>query len=66
MGKKNKNDRFQIISEERHDLMSSSRVLRDKETGVLYFHHAWGYGGGLTPLLDHDGKPLTDQKERDK
>jgi len=64
MSKKNKNSRFQIILEEKHDIMSSSRVLRDKETGVLYLHHAWGYGGGLTPLLDRDGKPLIDMKDK--
>ena len=30
----------------------------DKETGVNYMYHACGYGGGLTPLLDRDGKPI--------
>lgn len=63
MGKKKENNRFQIVSEEKHDMLSSSRILRDKETGILYFYHAWGYGGGLTPLLDRDGKTLTDKKE---
>ena len=64
MSKKKENNRFQIISEEKHDMMSSSRILKDKETGVLYFYHAWGYGGGLTPLLDTEGKPLTEKKEQ--
>lgn len=27
----------------------------DKETGVNYLYH---YSGGLTPLLDRDGKPV--------
>ena len=62
MGKK-KNNRFEIVLEEKHDMMSSNRVLRDKETGVLYLYHAWGYGGGMTPLLDRDGKPLIDDKK---
>ena len=57
MGKK-KDNRFQVILEEKHDMMSHNRILHDKETGVLYLYHAWGYGGGLTPLIDHDGKPL--------
>ena len=63
MSKKKENNRFQIVSEEKHDVMSYSRILRDKETGILYLYHAWGYGGGLTPLFDRDGKPLTDKTE---
>ena len=30
----------------------------DKETGVNYLYCYGGYGGGLTPLLDKDGKPI--------
>ncbi len=30
----------------------------DTETGVNYLYHASGYNGGLTPLLDRDGKPV--------
>ena len=30
----------------------------DRETGVNYLYHAAGYGAGLTPLLDRDGKPI--------
>ena len=60
MSKKKENNRFQIVLEEKHDVMSSSRILRDKETGALYLYHAWGYGGGMTPLLGNDGKPLTE------
>ena len=30
----------------------------DKETGVNYLYHFSGYAGGLTPLLDRDGKPV--------
>ena len=30
----------------------------DKETGVNYLYHYSGYSGGLTPLLDRDGKPV--------
>jgi len=53
--------RFQIILEEKYDMVSSSRILRDSETGVLYLFHVSGYGGGLTPLLDSDGNPLLDK-----
>lgn len=31
----------------------------DKLTGVNYLYHRTnGYGSGLTPLLDRDGKPV--------
>ena len=30
----------------------------DKETGVNYLYHASGYSGGMTPLLDREGKPV--------
>lgn len=30
----------------------------DKETGVNYLVHLAGYAGGITPLLDADGKPI--------
>lgn len=30
----------------------------DKETGVNYLYHFSGYSGGITPLLDRDGKPV--------
>ena len=33
-------------------------ILVDKETGVNYLFRASGYAGGLTPLLDREGKPV--------
>lgn len=33
-------------------------ILVDKETGVNYIFRQSGYAGGLTPLLDKDGKPV--------
>ena len=35
-----------------------TEIWVDKETGVNYLYHGAGYGGGLTPLLDRDGKPV--------
>ena len=35
-----------------------SRVLVDCETGVNYLWTAAGYAGGLTVLLDAEGKPI--------
>lgn len=35
------------------------RILKDTKTGMSYIYTGIsGYGGGLTPLLDSDGKPL--------
>ena len=30
----------------------------DEETGVNYLYRSSGYAGGLTPLLDKEGKPV--------
>ena len=36
--------------------VSLTEIWVDKETGVNYMFHASGYAGGLTPLLDKDGR----------
>ncbi len=33
-----------------------SEIWVDTETGVNYLYHVSGYSGGLTPLLDREGK----------
>ena len=38
--------------------LNTMEIWVDKETGVNYLFHASGYAGGLTPLLDRDGKPV--------
>ena len=38
--------------------MGSIMILVDKETGVNYLFSSSGYAGGLTVLLDKDGKPI--------
>lgn len=38
--------------------LSSISVLVDTETGVNYLFYRDGYGAGLTPLLNRDGKPV--------
>ena len=35
-----------------------TEIWVDKETGVNYIFHGSGNAGGLTPLLDRDGKPV--------
>lgn len=42
-------------------------IFVDRETGVNYMFNKVGYAGGLTPLLDQDGKPIiTPVEELDK
>ncbi len=36
----------------------SVEIWVDKKTGVNYLYHSSGYSGGLTVLLDKDGKPV--------
>ena len=38
--------------------MSSCAIIVDKQTGVNYLFATSGYAGGLTPLLDREGKPV--------
>ena len=38
--------------------MTTTEIWVDKETGVNYLFHACGTAGGMTPLLDRDGKPI--------
>ena len=36
----------------------TARVLVDRKTGVNYLWTASGYAGGLTVMLDAEGKPI--------
>ena len=51
-------DRFDIQEKEGVSFMTDALVIVDKETGVNYLFVCRGDGGGLTPLLDANGKPL--------
>ena len=35
-----------------------TEIWVDRDTGVNYLYHCTGYTGGLTPLLDRDGRPV--------
>ncbi len=50
-----KNNRFEKVYSQG---LGGTEIWVDKETGVNYLFHASGYAGGLTPLLDRDGKPV--------
>ena len=54
MGKEK--DRFEKVYSQ--GAMNVMEIWVDKETGVNYVFHASGYAGGMTPLLDRDGKPV--------
>ena len=47
-------DRFEKIYTQK---MGTVEIILDKETGIQYLICVNGYGGGITPLLDKDGKP---------
>ena len=51
-------DRFDIKERESMGLITEASIIIDKETGVNYLFVHRGYGGGLTPLLDSEGKPI--------
>ena len=39
-------------------IITSSEVWVDTQTGVQYLYHASGNSGGLTVLVDAEGRPL--------
>lgn len=53
---KKEDKRFEIVYTQ--GVANSIHIIVDRETGVNYLYHGSGYGGGLTPLLDRDGKPV--------
>ena len=52
-----KNKRF-IWEKAQNGIMKDVSVIIDADTGVNYLFVQEGYAGGLTPLLDKDGKPV--------
>ncbi len=60
-----KKDKRFVVYKENMGLNEVS-ILMDCKTGVNYLFYTSGYGGGLTPLLDSDGKvvvtPVQDER----
>ena len=52
-----KEKRFEAVYQET-GMINEKTIYVDKETGVNYLFIANGFGGGLTPLLDVEGKPI--------
>lgn len=49
-------DRFEKIYSQGQ--FNMTEIWIDKQTGVNYVFRACGSAGGMTPLLDRDGKPV--------
>lgn len=56
-----KNERFVRVYSQ--GVANITEIWIDTQTGVNYIFHLNGYGGGLTPLLDKDGKPVVTLNE---
>ena len=54
-----KSERFEKVYSQ--GSLTVTEIWVDKETGVNYIFHASGYSGGMTVLLDKDGKPVITQ-----
>jgi hypothetical protein len=50
------NKRFEVVSSQ--GTFEAYKVIVDKKTGVNYLYVTNGTSGGLTPLLDSEGKPI--------
>ena len=59
-----KNERFVKTYTEGAFVGNGFEIWVDTETGVNYLWRGAGYAGGLTVLLDRDGKPVVTPIER--
>lgn len=53
-----KNDKRFVEIYSQSSFLSEDTILVDRVTGVNYLWHAGSQSGGLTVLLDRDGKPV--------
>lgn len=53
-----KNNRFEFVKREGSEFSQLVQIMVDTQTGVNYLFVKSGYGAGLTPLLDAEGKPI--------
>lgn len=53
-------NRFEVT--EKNGAIEGTKIIVDTKTGVQYLMAHAGYAGGLTVLLDRDGKPLLDPR----
>ena len=57
-----KNDRFQKVYKQ--GTVEGMEIWIDRETGVNYLANFAGYRGGITPLLDAEGRPVVTPVEK--
>ena len=53
-------NRFEIIDKD--GFFEGTRIIVDTETGVQYLMAHWTNIGGITVLVDKEGKPLLDPR----
>ena len=55
-----KDSRFEVVFWEGNSIKDGGlrQIMVDTETGVNYLVWKSGYAGGITPLLDREGKPV--------
>lgn len=60
-----KEERFEVVFSDGSKLKEAGtrQILVDKETGVHYLAWSSGYGAGITPLLDSEGKVIVRKTE---
>lgn len=58
-----KDKRFKTINVEKFGFGRYITIVEDIKTGVNYMLLRDGYGSGITPLLDENGKPVITKKE---
>lgn len=51
-----------FIIKEKDGFFEGTRIIVDTETGVQYLMAHWTNIGGITVLVDKDGKPLLDKR----
>ena len=64
MTKKDKDLRFERVYSQ-GKWTTAMEIWVDKETGVNYLLYQAGYAGGMTVLLDKDGKPVVTPIEKE-
>ncbi len=60
-----KGNRFEVIFKDGSQMLDEGvrQIIVDKETGVHYLTWKAGYGAGITPLLDSEGKVIITRSE---
>ena len=58
-------DRFEVVYKDGRQLSDEGmrQIIVDKETGVHYLVWKSGYGAGITPLLDSEGRVVITKSE---